>query len=130
MNRREQLKPENQCRADGCNGEVFFKTIPGDPVPDRRQMGNRSPLTPVNGGHPPNQQMRMFPEGSRILSSFCKKRNMLAELPCMGSVVLTKGRTDTCSLFLADEGCTFKKPIHDTVCALREHPHDRSLASR
>ncbi|KAH8907365.1 hypothetical protein BR93DRAFT_692158 [Coniochaeta sp. PMI_546] len=98
MNRREQFKPENQCRAEGCNGEVFFKIIQGDAASDRRQMGNRSPLTPVNGGHPHNQQIRMFPEGSRILSTFCKKH--------------------TCSLFLTDEGCTFKKPIHDTVCAI------------
>lgn len=73
MNRREQFKPqENQCRAEGCNGEVFSKIFAGD---DRRQTptGNRNPLSPVGGDHP-LQQRRVFPEGSRILSSFCKKR--------------------------------------------------------
>lgn len=86
MNRRDQFKPENQCRADGCNGEVFSKTISGgDPVFDRRQVGgNRSPLNPLNAGIPAsNQQGRMFPEGSRVVSSFCKKR-MLCHGDCFG----------------------------------------------
>jgi hypothetical protein len=75
MIRRDQFKSENQCRADGCNGEVFAKVSQGgDAGLDRRQAGSRSPLSPVSGGYPPNQQMRTFPEGSRILSSFCKKR--------------------------------------------------------
>lgn len=38
---------------------------------------------------------------------------------------------DTCSLFLAEEGCGFKKPIHDTVCALREcHSEHMRMDSR
>lgn len=125
MNRREQFKPENQCRAEGCNGEVFFKIIQGDSALDRRQMGNRSPLSPVNGGHPPNQQIRMFPDGSRILSSFCKKRTYPQIIKHRGGFS-DEVWTDTCSLFLSDEGCTFKKPIHDTVCAVREYPKTTS----
>jgi len=75
MNRREQFKPGNQCRADGCNGEVFFKVSQGNPALDSRQAGIRSPLNPLNGGFPaPNQLARAFPEGPRVLSSFCKKR--------------------------------------------------------
>ncbi|KAM7193369.1 hypothetical protein V8F20_008419 [Naviculisporaceae sp. PSN 640] len=103
------MNPMNQrikCRSDGCLNEVFFKTVEGSaPVPgayidpiERRASGIRSPVVGRGSPGPYGHSHRYSSGGgSTVVSQYCKQH--------------------TCIHFLRDEGCTNKKPLHDTVCA-------------
>ncbi|KAM7204785.1 hypothetical protein V8F33_001374 [Rhypophila sp. PSN 637] len=104
------MNPMNQrikCRADGCPNEIFYKTVEGaGPVPgqyidpiERRASGIRSPV--VGRGSPgPYGHSHRYSQGggSTVVSQYCKQH--------------------TCIHFLREEGCTNKKPLHDTVCPI------------
>ncbi|KAK0651643.1 hypothetical protein B0T16DRAFT_83831 [Cercophora newfieldiana] len=85
MNRRH-----NECRSEGCGGEVVFKTVDGAFIdPAERQRGIRGS---------PNGYHRHSIGPTQIMSAYCKQH--------------------TCIHFAREEGCSNKKPPHDSVCAI------------
>ncbi|KAK0704785.1 hypothetical protein B0H67DRAFT_360170 [Lasiosphaeris hirsuta] len=85
-----------KCRSEGCTAEILYKTLEGayvDPT-ERRPGGIRSP--PDRGS--PNPYHRYSTGSAPVLSQYCRQH--------------------TCCHFMKEEGCTNKKPRHDSVCAI------------
>ncbi|KAH6613429.1 hypothetical protein F5144DRAFT_607332 [Chaetomium tenue] len=74
-----------ECRSEGCNYEVVFKTADG--AFDERRASGRIPLSPP---HRHSNAIQVSP--------YCKLH--------------------TCIHFHGDERCVYKKPSHDSVCAI------------
>ncbi|KAK3941717.1 hypothetical protein QBC46DRAFT_381813 [Diplogelasinospora grovesii] len=98
MNHRRFDRELAVCKSDGCNQEIWYKTLEGafiDPA-ERRYSGIRSPL---NARGSPGPYHRNNPNGGNSYpSQYCKQH--------------------TCSYFLRDDACHYKKPPHDAVCAI------------
>ncbi|KAK4108700.1 hypothetical protein N656DRAFT_792377 [Canariomyces notabilis] len=88
-----------ECRSEGCTNEVLYKTLDGNFVDphDRRNGGGRPPISPTGRGSPPGPHHR-YSNGSIQVSPYCKQH--------------------TCIHFHLEERCVYKKPRHDTVCAV------------
>ncbi|KAK4040350.1 hypothetical protein C8A01DRAFT_15758 [Parachaetomium inaequale] len=84
-----------ECRSEGCTHEVLFKTVDGA-FDDRRGSG-RPPLSPIGRGSPSGPHHRHGSSSIQV-SPYCKQH--------------------TCIHFHGDERCVYKKPPHDTVCAI------------
>ncbi|KAK5660903.1 hypothetical protein OQA88_12276 [Cercophora sp. LCS_1] len=82
-----------ECRSEGCQGEVLFKTVEGifPDAPDGRRRA------PVDRGSPTGYH-RHSTGATQIMSPYCKQH--------------------TCAHFFREEGCNNKKPPHDQVCAV------------
>ncbi|KAL2024097.1 hypothetical protein VTK56DRAFT_9877 [Thermocarpiscus australiensis] len=89
-----------ECRSEGCTNEVLLKTVDGtfvDPHDRRGSGGVRPPPSPNDRGSPLGPQHR-YSNGSIQVSPYC--------------------RQDTCVHFHTNDRCIYKKPPHDTVCAI------------
>ncbi|KAL2129319.1 hypothetical protein VTI74DRAFT_7947 [Chaetomium olivicolor] len=84
-----------ECKSEGCTNEVL--QILDSAFDDRRGGGGRSPLSPNGRGSSPGLHHR-HSSNSILVSKYCKQH--------------------TCAHFLGDERCLYKKPPHDSVCAI------------
>jgi hypothetical protein len=104
-----------ECRSEGCTHEVLFKAVDGA-FDDRRGSG-RPPLSPTGRGSPSGRHHKHGSSSIQV-SPYCKQRT---PYPVSSSInQSTHLSVDTCIHFHGDERCVYKKPPHDTVCAIRK----------
>ncbi|KAK3297894.1 uncharacterized protein B0H64DRAFT_133774 [Chaetomium fimeti] len=84
-----------ECRSEGCNHEVLFKPAEGA-FDEQRGRNGRIPLVPGGRGSPTGLLHRH--SNPIQVSPYCKHH--------------------TCVHFHGDERCVYKKPSHDSVCAI------------